>query len=132
MKPISFKRHRFPPSVIVHAVWLYARFTLSFRDVEEMLAERGIDVSNETVRRWFLKFGRLIASNLRRSRHLLPRRLPHRGQDALQPARLCVRRHMRRHGIYFGHLYVGRGRGQTILRCGRQVRVLYRGAASGG
>ena len=68
MQPISFKRHRFPPSVIVHAVWLYARFTLSFRDVEEMLAERGIDASNETVRRWFLKFGRLIASNLRRSR----------------------------------------------------------------
>ena len=43
MQPISFKSHRFPPSVIVHAVWLYVRFTLSFRDVEEMLAERGID-----------------------------------------------------------------------------------------
>ena len=68
MQLISFKRHRFPPSVIVHAVWLYTRFTLSFRDVEEMLAERGVDASNETVRRWFLKFGRLIASNLRRSR----------------------------------------------------------------
>jgi transposase-like protein len=65
---ISFKRHRFPPVIIQHAVWLYARFTLSFRDVEEMLAERGIDVSNETVRRWFLKFGRLIACNLRRCR----------------------------------------------------------------
>ncbi len=48
------------------AVWLYARFTLSFRDVEDLLAERGIDVSNETVRRWFLKFGRLISGNLRR------------------------------------------------------------------
>ena len=68
MTPISFKRHRFPPVIIQHAVWLYARFTLSFRDVEELLAERGIDVSNETVRRWFLKFGRLIARNLRRSR----------------------------------------------------------------
>ena len=68
MTPISFKRHRFPPVIIQHAVWLYARFTLSFRDVEELLAERGIDVSNETVRRWFLKFGRLVASNLRRSR----------------------------------------------------------------
>jgi len=53
--------------IIQHAVWLYARFTLSFRDVEELLAERGIDVWNETVRRWFLKFGRLIAGNLRRS-----------------------------------------------------------------
>ncbi len=68
MTPISFKRHRFPPEIIQHAVWLYARFTLSFRDVEDLLAERGIDVSNETVRRWFLKFGRLVAVNLRRSR----------------------------------------------------------------
>ena len=68
MIPISFKRHRFPPEIIQNAVWLYARFTLSFRDVEDVLAERGIDVSNETVRRWFLKFGRLIAGNLRRSR----------------------------------------------------------------
>ena len=68
MAPISFKRHRFPPVIIQHAVWLYARFTLSFRDVEELLAERGIDVSNETVRRWFLKFGRLIAVNLRCNR----------------------------------------------------------------
>ena len=48
--------------------WLYAWFTLSFRDVEDLLAERGIDVSNETVRRWFLKFWRLISGNLRRSR----------------------------------------------------------------
>ena len=68
MTPISFKRHRFSPEIIQHAVWLYARFTLSFRDVEDLLAERGIDVSNETVRRWFLKFGRLISGNLRRSR----------------------------------------------------------------
>ena len=68
MTPISFKRHRFPPEIIRHAVWLYARFTLSFRDVEELLAERGIDLSNETVRRWFLKFGRIIAHNLRSSR----------------------------------------------------------------
>jgi len=74
MTPISFKRHRFPPVIIQHVVWLYARFTLSFRDVEEMLAERGIDVSNETVRRWFLKFGQLFAGNLRRSRpRLSPR-----------------------------------------------------------
>src|SRR6478672_9574499 len=57
MRPISFKRHRFPPEIIRHAIWLYARFTLSFRDVEELLAERGIDASYETVRRWFLKFG---------------------------------------------------------------------------
>lgn len=68
LPPISFKRHRIPPVVVRHAVWLYARFTLSFRDVEETLAERGIEVSNETVRRWFLKFGRLVAANLRRCR----------------------------------------------------------------
>ncbi len=65
MTRISFKRHRFPPVIIQHAVWLYARLTLSFGNVGELLAERGIDVSNETVRRWFLKFGRLIARNLR-------------------------------------------------------------------
>ena len=64
MTQISFKRHRFSPEIIQHAVWLYARFTLSFRDVEDLLAERGIDVSNETVRRWFLKFG---APDLRQS-----------------------------------------------------------------
>lgn len=61
MQPISFKRHRFPPDVIRQAVWLYFRFTLSFRDVEEVLAQRGIDVSNETVRCWSLKFGRFFA-----------------------------------------------------------------------
>jgi len=47
---ISYKRHRFPPSIIAHAVWLYVRFNLSLREVEEMLLERGIDVSYETVR----------------------------------------------------------------------------------
>ena len=68
MHNISFKRHRFPPEVIRHAVWLYARFTLSFRDVEDLLAERGLDISYETARRWFLKFGGSIARNLRRIR----------------------------------------------------------------
>ena len=68
MTPLDFKRHRFPPTIIRHCVWLYARFTLSLRDVEEMLAERGVDVSYETVRRWFLKFGPGIAANLRRTR----------------------------------------------------------------
>ena len=58
---ISFARHQFPPAIIRHAVWLYVRFTLSFRDVEDLLAERGLDVSYETVRRWVLKFGPLFA-----------------------------------------------------------------------
>ena len=64
MDTISFKRHRFPPEIIRRAVWLYARFTLSYRDVEDLLAERGLDISYESVRRWFLKFGAPIARNL--------------------------------------------------------------------
>ncbi len=68
MRRLSFRRHRFPPDIMRHSIWLYARFTLSYRDVEEMLAERGLDVSYETVRRWFLKFGSIIAANLRRPR----------------------------------------------------------------
>ena len=67
-QPISFKRHRFPPNVIRYAVWLYFRFTLSVRDVEELLAQRGIEVSREAVRCWVIKFGPLIAANLRRRR----------------------------------------------------------------
>ena len=62
---ISFARHQFPPAIIRHAVWLYVRFTLSYRDVEDLLAERGLDVSYETVRRWVLKFGPLFARELR-------------------------------------------------------------------
>ena len=68
MQPVSFKRHRFPPDVIRLAVWLYFPFTLSFRDVEEMLAQRGIEASCETTRCWTLKFGQSFAQNLRRSR----------------------------------------------------------------
>jgi putative transposase len=68
VEPISYKGHRFPPDVIRQAVWLYFRFTLSFRDVEELLAQRGIEVSYETIRCWTLKFGRLFAQNLRRAR----------------------------------------------------------------
>lgn len=65
MQKISFERHRFPSEIIVHAAWLYARCTLSLRDVEDLLAERVLEVSYETVRRWFLKFGSRIARNLR-------------------------------------------------------------------
>ena len=68
LKPISYKRHRFPPDVIRQSVWLYFRFALSFRDVEELLAQRGIEVSYETIRCWTLKFGGMFARNLRRSR----------------------------------------------------------------
>jgi transposase-like protein len=68
MAPISYAHQRFQPDVIRHAVWLYLRFTLSYRDVEELLAERDIDVSYETIRRWVLKFGLQFARNLRASR----------------------------------------------------------------
>src|SRR5262249_35254757 len=68
MAPLCYRRHRFPAEIIQHAIWLYVRFTLSYRDVEELLAERGLDISYETVRRWVLKFGPLIARQLRRRR----------------------------------------------------------------
>ena len=68
MAQSSYSRHRFPPAIIQHAIWLYLRFALSYRDVEELLAERGLDVSYETVRRWVLKFGPAIARRLRRLR----------------------------------------------------------------
>ena len=68
MKPISYARHRFPADVIRQAVWLYFRFTLSFRDVEDLMAERGIDVSYETIRYWTRKFGGMFAQNLRKVR----------------------------------------------------------------
>jgi putative transposase len=62
----SYAGHRFPPEVITHAVWLYFRFPLGLRMVEEMLAARGIIVSHETVRRWALKFGQAFANRIRR------------------------------------------------------------------
>jgi putative transposase len=68
MQRISYARHQFPPDIIRHAVWLHLRFTLSYRDVEELLAERGLEISYETVRRWVIKFGPAIARNLRRLR----------------------------------------------------------------
>ena len=63
-----YARHRFPAEVISHAVWLYFRFPLSLRMVEEMLAARGILVSHETVRQWALKFGQSFANRIRRRR----------------------------------------------------------------
>src|SRR3954452_5027217 len=68
MQPISYARHQFPAEIIRHTVWLYLRFTLSYRDVEELLAERGIETYYETVRRWVVKFGPAFARNLRRLR----------------------------------------------------------------
>jgi len=61
-----YKGHRFPPEIISHAIWLYHRFTLSFRDVEDMLAERGVTVSYEAIRYWCMKFGSTYARSLPR------------------------------------------------------------------
>jgi hypothetical protein len=63
MARFSYRRHRFPPTIIQHAIWLYLRFTLSYRDIEDLLAQRGIEVY-ETVRRWVLKFGPPIVRKL--------------------------------------------------------------------
>ena len=63
---LLYRGHRFPPEIISHAVWLYHRFTLSFRDVEDLLAERGILVSYEPIRYWCSKFGSAYAPTLRR------------------------------------------------------------------
>jgi transposase-like protein len=68
MAPISYRYCHFPPAIVQHSVWLYARFSLSYRDVEELLAERGIVVSYETIRRWVAKFGPQIARRLRHHR----------------------------------------------------------------
>src|SRR6202163_2000040 len=68
MKRISYSGYRFPPEIIQQAIWLYVRFTLSLRDVEDLLAERGIAVSYETVRRWVNHFGPKIAADLRKRR----------------------------------------------------------------
>ena len=62
---VSYRRHRFPPQIIAHVVWLYVRFNLSLREAEEMMLARGVDVSYETIRRCSVKSGPLIAHALR-------------------------------------------------------------------
>ena len=68
MTKINYAGYRFPPVIIQHAIWLYTRFTLSFREVKDLLAEGGIAVSYETVRRWVNHFGPKIATDLRKRR----------------------------------------------------------------
>jgi len=62
----TYKRHRFPPDIISYAVWLYYRFNLSHRDIEDLLAERGINVSREAIRLWCIKFGAIYTRKLKR------------------------------------------------------------------
>jgi putative transposase len=73
LRPVNYKRHRFPPDIIAHAVWLYSRFPLSLRLVEKMLLGRGIVVSYETIRRRAIKFGADYA-------HRLKGKAPRRGE----------------------------------------------------
>jgi putative transposase len=63
-----YKHHRFPAEIISHGVWLYYRFCLSYRDVEELLSERGVIVTYEAIRKWCRKFGQHYANQLRRRR----------------------------------------------------------------
>jgi putative transposase len=69
MSGISYSGYRFPSEIIQQAIWLYVRFTLSFRDVEDLLAERGIMVSYETVRRWVNHFGPKLRPACQESGH---------------------------------------------------------------
>ena len=62
----TYKRHRFPPDIISYAVWLYYRFNLSHRDIEDLLTERGIPVSRQAIRLWCIKFGAIYARRLKR------------------------------------------------------------------
>ena len=63
----TYKRHRFPPDIISYAVWVYYRFNLSYRDVEDLLAERGITVSREAIRHWCMKFGKIYTRRLKKN-----------------------------------------------------------------
>ena len=67
-QPARYHGYRFPPDIISHAVWLYYRFCLSFRDAEDLLAQRGVTVTYETIRQWCQRFGPVYARRLRRRR----------------------------------------------------------------
>ena len=79
MKASIYTRHRFHSDVIRRAVWMYFRFNLSFRDVEELMIERGVDVSYETIRRWVDKFGSIYAKRIK-SRPESPSPIWHLGE----------------------------------------------------
>jgi transposase-like protein len=100
MAPLRYRRHRFPPEIIQHAIWLYLRFTLSYRDEEELLAERGLDISYETVRRWVVTDKlRSYASAFRRLGLTCPHeqglRRNNRAENSHQPVRRRERKMQR-------------------------------------
>ena len=102
-----YKRHRLPPAIIAHAVWLYLRVSLSLRAVEEMLLERGVEVSHETLRRRVAKFGPVIARGLRR-RQARPGRVWHLDevQASIRGRRLWLWlwRAVDEHGVVFDEI----------------------------
>src|SRR5215467_1551026 len=113
---------RFPPEIIAHAVWLYFRFHLSFRDVEDLLAERGVTVSHETVRQWCTKFGAAFAAGLRR-RRAQPGDKWHLDEVLL---RICGHRHwlwraVDQHGVVLDILVQSRRDHEAAERFLRQV-----------
>jgi hypothetical protein len=108
--PSRYTGYRFPPEIISHAVWLYFRFALSLRMVEEMLAARGIVVSHKTVRQWALKFGQAFANETRR-------RLPQTGDKWHVEAMLAI-----------GHADAVCRRLMTVPGVGALVAVTFRSA----
>ena len=93
MNKVSYRGYRFPPEIVHQAIWLYLRFTLSLRDVENLLTERGVAVSYETVRRWVNHFGPRIAADLRK-RRLKPQTTCHLdGGVKVTPICRCVARY---------------------------------------
>jgi putative transposase len=122
MVEISYRRHRFPPVVIQHAVWLYLRFTLSYRDVEGLLAERGLDISYETVRAGVLKFGPMIARRLRRHRPR-PTNRWHLDEMVVRIAgeRMCLWRAVDHEGAILDMLVQRRRDSQATLRLMRKL-----------
>ena len=81
----DYKRHRFPPDIIAHATWRYFRFPLSYRDVGELLAARGIVVTDEAIRQWCRKFGQAYANGLRRRQPRPGDKWQLDGLDAMPP-----------------------------------------------
>jgi putative transposase len=117
-----YRRHRHPAEIISHAVWLYFRFNLSFRDVEELMAERGVQVSYETIRRWCAKFGPVFALQLRR-RRARPGDKWHLDEVAI---RICGHRHwlwraVDQHGVVLDILVQSRRDQHAAERFLRQV-----------
>jgi hypothetical protein len=132
MQPVSYARHQFPPEVMRYAVWLYLRFTLSYRDVEELLAERGLEISYETIRRWVIKFGPAFARNLRRLRPR-PTETWHLDEMvvSIQGRRMYVWRAVDREGeILDDHVSVCCGEGSSVGER-RHVELAHEGSTHG-